>query len=143
MADRGPNGWFLPGNSANPGGRPKKNRDVTLKCLAALDTAVDELVKLTTHYDAKVRIEAIKILLERGLGRPASTNHVDVHLEYDIASEHLEAMRCLASRARQYREDQINERIHGGKLLPNIPHETADARKFAYAQKRRKASRRL
>ncbi len=58
---------FKPGQSGNPGGRPKglgtKAREYGDKCIEVLATALDS-------DDVKTRIAAARELLDRGYGKP-------------------------------------------------------------------------
>ena len=61
---------FKPGQSGNPGGRPKglgtKAREYGDKCIEVLADALDS-------DDVKTRIAAARELLDRGYGKPLST----------------------------------------------------------------------
>lgn len=68
---------FKPGQSGNPGGRPKS--DATLKELARQHTgaAVLALVKGLKAKGERTRIAAAEALLDRGYGRPSQHHEVD------------------------------------------------------------------
>ena len=62
---------FTKGQSGNPGGRPRATAELRdLAQTAGLD-AFRRVVELTRHEDPKVALEAVKIVLDRGFGRPA------------------------------------------------------------------------
>ena len=70
---------FKPGQSGNPGGRPKglgaKAREYGDKCIEVLSAALSDT-------DARVRIAAARELLDRGYGKPLTmtaevTNRLD------------------------------------------------------------------
>ena len=58
------------GESGNPGGRPKQKKIVVEAARAAGDRCVEILRELAEHEDPRVRLEAIKQLLDRGFGKP-------------------------------------------------------------------------
>ncbi len=64
---------FQPGKSGNPGGRPKAQTDLlnaarghTVRSIAVLASALDD-------EDARVRIKAAEVLLDRGWGKPGQS----------------------------------------------------------------------
>jgi len=60
---------FKPGQSGNPGGRPK---GIAAKAREHTDKALDVLVAALEDDDAKVRISAAKEIIDRGFGKPVS-----------------------------------------------------------------------
>lgn len=62
---------FVKGQSGNPGGRPKGEAKVREAAQAAGPKALAVLVDALKDDDARVRIKAAEILLDRGFGRPA------------------------------------------------------------------------
>jgi hypothetical protein len=76
---------FQPGQSGNPGGRPK---GIAAKAREHADKALDVLVSALVDQDTKTRIAAAKELLDRGFGKPVTmtadvTNKLD---DFDDAS---------------------------------------------------------
>ena len=70
--ERNERGHWLPGRSANPGGRPGVP-DVIKATLRELSPrAVERLGELLDSEDERIRLEAAKAILDRHLGRPAS-----------------------------------------------------------------------
>ena len=71
-ANRAETGRFVPGQSGNPSGRPR--RDENLAALARMHTedAIAALVSITTDpkVNPSARISAANSLLDRGHGRP-------------------------------------------------------------------------
>ena len=61
------------GQSGNPGGRPKAEKEVVEAARAAGPRAVAVLTELLEDPDKRIRIEASKALLDRGFGRPAQS----------------------------------------------------------------------
>jgi hypothetical protein len=69
---RGERGKWLPGQSPNPGGRPRVIGDVRNLARQHTDTAIEALVTIATSGQAEAaRVSAAQALLDRGWGRPA------------------------------------------------------------------------
>ena len=67
---------FAPGNSANPGGRPKLPEDIKhVRELARMYTqsAVAALVEVLEGDSASAKVAAANALLDRGWGKPDQT----------------------------------------------------------------------
>jgi len=63
-------GRFTPGNSGNPGGRPKDNYRLTELARSHTYEAINTLVELMRHgKDERVRGTAAQALLDRGWGK--------------------------------------------------------------------------
>lgn len=75
---RDKNGKFLPGNPG--GGRPKIPDDVKEAIRAACPKAVAVLVALLDSRKELVRMDAAKILLERGYGKPMQMQDISVDM---------------------------------------------------------------
>lgn len=75
-------GWFQPGQSGNPGGRPKKT-SAELKAVARMKKltphAVDVVVEILDNEKASLyaRLQAAEIIFNRAMGRPDSFLRVD------------------------------------------------------------------
>ena len=59
------------GQSGNPGGRPKGEAKVREAAQAAGPKALAVLIDALADVDARVRLKAAEILLDRGFGKPA------------------------------------------------------------------------
>jgi HEAT repeat protein len=64
---------FQPGQSGNPGGRPKGEAKVRDAARAQTDAAIGVLVAALEDEDARVRLKAAEVLLDRGWGKPSQT----------------------------------------------------------------------
>ena len=72
---RGPGGRFKPGQSGNPGGRPKKNRELAELAQAYMPTAIRYAALLGLRdSDGRVAMAAATFLRDTAMGRPAPTN---------------------------------------------------------------------
>ena len=60
---------FKPGQSGNPGGRPK---GIAAKAREHTDKALDVLVSALDDADTRVQIAAAKEILDRGFGKPVT-----------------------------------------------------------------------
>jgi hypothetical protein len=67
---------FAPGQSGNPGGRPKGEAKVRDAAQALTDEAIGVLADALKDDDRRIAIKAAEILLDRGWGKPAQS--VDV-----------------------------------------------------------------
>ena len=78
--ERDERGHWLPGRSANPGGRPGV-ADVIKATLRELSPrAVKRLGELLDSEDERIQLEAAKAILDRHLGRPAIQADVTVRV---------------------------------------------------------------
>ena len=75
---------FKKGQSGNPGGRPKAEKEVVEAARAAGPRCVEVLVDLLDHTDSRVRMAAAEQLLNRGFGKPRQTIESDVRGPFTI-----------------------------------------------------------
>ena len=70
--DRSKNGRFVPGQSGNPGGRPKTLARVQDLARQYTETSIKVLGEIMEDEDERgaTRIAAIQVLLDRGWGKP-------------------------------------------------------------------------
>lgn len=73
MANPTGKGGFKPGQSGNPGGRPKVIADVKDLARSHTETAIATLVDVMTTEDqpAAARVAAANAILDRGYGKPS------------------------------------------------------------------------
>ncbi len=62
---------FAPGQSGNPGGRPKLPNEVKELARAASEKAISRAIELMDSPDENVALKAISTVLDRGYGKPA------------------------------------------------------------------------
>ena len=96
--ERDERGHWLPGRSANPGGRPGVP-DVIKATLRELSPrAVERLGELLDSADERIQLEAAKAILDRHLGRPAI--QADLTWKGGASTEHLQALLEVARKRR-------------------------------------------
>jgi hypothetical protein len=71
-------GKFVKGQSGNPGGRPKKVKEIEDLALEATPECLKILIKIAKREseDSRARIAAIKEILDRGLGKAVQKTEV-------------------------------------------------------------------
>lgn len=74
---------FKPGQSGNPGGRPRQSKDGRKMLREALPGAVQVVIDVLNDPEAKPaeRLTAAKIILDRVLGKATQPIVADVHKE--------------------------------------------------------------
>ena len=70
--------WQRGGPSPNPGGVPKKDREVTALAKQQTAFAIKRLVELASSTNEYVAISAVSVLLAYGWGKPTQSLAVDV-----------------------------------------------------------------
>jgi hypothetical protein len=94
--ERDERGHWLPGRSANPGGRPSVPEEIKATLRELSPRAVERLGELLDSEDERIRLEAAKTILDRHLGRPAI--QADISLHRAEADGHLAALLEVARR---------------------------------------------
>ena len=89
MVERDERGHWLPGHSANPGGRPGVPKEIRATLRDLSPRAVERLGELLESEDERIRLEAAKAILDRHLGRPAI--QADISLRSG-ADDHIAAL---------------------------------------------------
>jgi hypothetical protein len=96
IVERDSRGHWLPGQSANPGGRPGVPEVIKATLRELSPRAVERLGELLDSDDERIRLEAAKAILDRHLGRPAI--QADISLRAGSADGHLAALIAVARR---------------------------------------------
>src|SRR5262245_40073100 len=78
------------GQSGNPGGRPKMPEDLKRAMQGMAAEALEVLQASLRSEDERMRLEAVKILFDRGYGKP--TQAVDLTSKTDLGAAHLDAL---------------------------------------------------
>lgn len=94
--ERDERGHWLPGRSANPGGRPGVPEVIKATLRELSPRAVQRPGELLGSEDERIRLEAAKAILDRHLGRPAI--QADINLRNSAAEGHLAALLAVARR---------------------------------------------
>ncbi len=97
-ANRDINGKFLPGNNANPSGRPKQNPEAKKILKAAVPDAARALVELLNSKNEKIKLQAAQAILDRTQGKPEIMSKVEVkNLDnpYDLEKLNKEQLQSL------------------------------------------------
>ena len=94
--ERDERGHWLPGRSANPGGRPGVPEVIKATLRELSPRAVKRLGELLDSDDERIQLEAARVILDRHLGRPAI--QADISLHRGVADGHLAALVEVASR---------------------------------------------
>ena len=96
--ERDERGHWLPGRSANPGGRPGLPEEIKATLRELSPRAVKRLGELLDSDDERIQLEAAKAILDRHLGRPAI--QADLTVRGGTSDEHLEALIEVARKRR-------------------------------------------
>jgi hypothetical protein len=70
---------WKPGQSGNPGGRPRQVADLRAKAREYTQQALDVLVAALSDKSPYVRIAAAREILDRGYGRPVTQVELQAH----------------------------------------------------------------
>ena len=73
---------FQPGQSGNPGGRPRRAKDWEAALQCAVPSAIQTLVEAMQHGQRMAdRIAAARLILERALGKPTEAKPESAAIE--------------------------------------------------------------
>jgi uncharacterized protein DUF5681 len=98
---RGPGKRFVPGNSGNPSGRPKRTSeelDLIAACRTKTSDALDVIQDLMVgSSNPKVRLDAALAIIERGYGRPTQPTTISTPdgVRCEVALTGLDELRKL------------------------------------------------
>jgi hypothetical protein len=99
------------GTSGNPGGRPALDSALKARLAALTPRAIDRLAEALEGDDARLAVTAAMALLDRSLGRPATSAELTVRNGVDYADAHLRALLEMAGRRAltppQLEDDQV------------------------------------
>jgi hypothetical protein len=98
IVERDERGHWLPGRSANPGGRPGVPEVLKATLRELSPRAVERLGELLDSEDERIQLEAAKAILDRHLGRPAI--QADLTVRGGASAEHLQALLEVARKRR-------------------------------------------
>src|SRR4029077_19750658 len=105
--NRQPGSW-RPGQSGNPGGRPKKIVDLAAMAREHGPECIAKCVALMRKSpDERVQFSALKELLDRGYGGPAQSVSSDGASSADLTLLHLLAARMLHDAAQPTLEAKV------------------------------------
>ena len=96
--ERDERGHWLPGRSANPGGRPGVPEVIKATLRELSPRAVERLGELLDSEDERIQLEAAKAILDRHLGRPAI--QADLTVSGGASDDHLAALIEMARKRR-------------------------------------------
>lgn len=81
--NRGNTGKFAPGQTGNPGGRPKLPEELKEAFKALAPEALKTLAHVMANADRDSdRVKAAEVILDRGYGK--ATQHIDANVESQI-----------------------------------------------------------
>lgn len=107
---RGPGRPFRPGQSGNPGGRPKDTDDVRQMAQRHTPEAITRLVAWMRSENPKASVTASLALIERGYGRPLQPMDITQRTKLDLtrlSDSELSALEQLMRKA-----DPLEETMH-------------------------------
>ena len=86
-----------------------------------------------------MRLKAIGMILDRGLGRPQVRKDIDVsgRVEHDIGGSYLAALKQLSRKARDDRGERMKDVTPKQGSITPLAIESADSNKLAYSERRR------
>ena len=129
-AERYPN-RFKPGQSGNPGGRPKKTPE-ELKAVAELKRMTPEAVKVVVkilkneHASLYARLQAAEIIFNRAMGRPETYLKVDnTEMSVEEAAARLQVL--FGSGGDDSDSDASDEAENSGRSAEDVPMASDDA----------------
>jgi len=104
---------FRPGQSGNPGGRPK---GIAAKAREHGDKALDVLVKALDDADARVRLTAAKEIMDRGYGKPitmtADVSNRLADIDDDTLDSAIDALRSTVGASGEAGSGEASETAH-------------------------------
>jgi hypothetical protein len=111
VVERDNHGHWLPGRSANPGGRPGVPEVIKATLRELSPRAVERLGQLLESVDERIQLEAAKAILDRHLGKPAI--QADLTVRGGVSTDHLEALLEVARKRRAEPIDLDEREVFG------------------------------
>src|SRR6266403_890718 len=93
---RDQNGYFLPGVSGNPSGRPKGAGEIRELARQYVPDALAKIASLVRSNDEKVALAASQEILNRVFGRPLQAVEAET-VKWDMGQLYLAALRMNAA----------------------------------------------
>jgi hypothetical protein len=98
VGERDDRGHWLPGRSANLGGRPGVPEVIKATLRELSPRAVERLGQLLDSADERIQLETAKAILDRHLGRPGI--QADLTVRGGVSADHLHALLEVARKMR-------------------------------------------
>ena len=86
---KAPKSAFKPGQSGNPGGRPKKTQeeiDLIAACKSKAGAALETILQIMATGAEKNRLAAAQVVIERAYGKPVQPQDIDLKGHLAVAS---------------------------------------------------------
>jgi hypothetical protein len=113
---RGPNGFWLPGQSGNPLGKPKGAGEIRELARQYVPDALAKIASLVRSNDEKVALAASQEILNRVFGRPVQAVEAET-IKWDMGQLYLAALKMnAAGEAKQGAPPTIE-----GTATPSLP----------------------
>ncbi len=82
---------FVKGQSGNPSGKPKANREITEMCREAGPDIIKRLIQIAQSGDEEYALPAMKELLNRGYGKSENISSIKIESGENLTDDELTA----------------------------------------------------